>query len=1835
MGQFIIKLYPSQTWSDDPANSSKKPVYVGYYLIVNFNQLLFGNTVMGRIRVDFDEAGTGLLSLPENDEIQNNELSLEVYGASGNVVRQRFNRTSNSFYDDVDKIIEISVEPEQLDIINEVSLNYKVSGRLICLMLSVNLSDLQIVIFGNHSEELPTLQNSTILGLTKSYKDGYFQIEIPKSPTFMRYYAAIENTTIDFYPLTSIAINEQNFIEDKQIIAISFEEKIATENGVKIEKESDCGCHKNSDRLPSVNEFGNSENKYSQDLGGQCINFTVPNRTIDEFSFYHVVRTTEPEIKSVTISNAEILKIYENIVSDLNRIPPKLLLSSIPVTATFKEVTSFKSEIQTIIAPNPRRSTRAAAVLPISTSIASSIIRTKTPQIKYNLGDFVGLEATSFASLHEEVKTNVKTEFDKQKLKLEEDEANIIKLIERIKDSLEVIKLNLDGPESVGKFNDLKFQLDIINIGIDKYIDRCKEFKEFFQDELNNKIFSTPEVNYIAELDKTIEQFEIFETSISNVLEKLIRTYIVRHPGRKNVSIQDEIDWDSDPTLFHNTTIAHGHLLHFKQIWKNDGYSIGRVLQSIPLMPGQQKNIAVMEWNRTNISLRQEDQTTSEQLTNSMSRDRDVSEVMESAFAENIRASSQVNSKTSGWSIGASVGFPIGPVMVGVSGGYSSSRSNASSSASQNASRNLSANSMNKLRDNINQSATSMRSQRSTVIQTVSQNESFSVTTEVIANYNHCHALTMQYFEILRHIVIEQQLVDVQECLFVPLPMSVFNQNKILRWKNTLSGVLLQRDLREGLNAVDRMVNKYKFVDFPEGRYADENIDYIEGEMTISFNFVRPLDQIDEEGKEKFEALRVILENNPLYRMYGLFNTILNNYKQVALNLQKERDAIFENEIVPKIVDGLVNSLIIENAGIALPGFDFTLIDPYENKRISGWESLFKYANQGRFSEISSKNKPLRIRFKTTTPLGIKRSSMTSFEIKFDLNKVGLDGITAFPSENRIILHSVNAKYSTQHYNGILVSNYNIKDDIKPGTDDKASVRTPLNAEEKKNPKFEDAVLTSKLISHLNEYLEYYHKQIWLNMDPNRLFSLVDGFIAPHSGGKSVASVCDNQIIGVIGNNLVLKVAPGYKLDPTYNLTEAGNLLEHYQPTTPPDPFRICFPTNGIYAEAVMGACNSCEKIDDTRYWKWEEHPIPNKPTEIQPISTASRYVDPGNLQTKDLATPMINIQNAPEAPAPTGLGGVFDLMGKSGIFSDMTGLAGNQEIVKHALSENAKTLQNTQANAVEGMKVAKQIYDSQQANNNVQRKIEEIDKAFPPNGTPEQKAENARLKSALFNKQIGVEDSSSNGMNGDIGQAVNNLTKIDELVKAGKMSKDLGDTLNSSILSGITSKAKDQSKPTLRDAAVKASELGKKVEAKTTDITNGTTDEIKIEGQNDSLSAVLPEVWIDLEKLNPSMKNVFYPDKNDKSGVIDVEAVIYYAPQNVKYRWSLSNPNSGKIVSPNSPKTQIEAGMPGMALLEFEVLDSSDRILRHSTMRLGVPQFFVIVDSYYGYLNPYIGDDRVIENATTFDAVLNQLNLISDKAIIVDKLKQHTESRLIRKNINGTISGNNVRTLWMIGNNSEQVPPNILNPTNKAVNTLTTNDSFCNYISISGYPQGGNLLFGLTRPNTDNPTLPVGPRNFNEEIFIFTGLFELLSTIQTPTTPAASDVFEKVSKLIQERIANPNDAQLKDFMIEVFTRFYADVICHEIYHSIVYHTYNERLEVIDDGYDAGGHTLPPNKDILSSERNFMERTGIEVTDFANFPATGSYILHSFDNFSVLNEDNQSRADLFFPLPPL
>jgi N-acetyl-anhydromuramyl-L-alanine amidase AmpD len=133
---------------------------------------------------------------------------------------------------------------------------------------------------------------------------------------------------------------------------------------------------------------------------------------------------------------------------------------------------------------------------------------------------------------------------------------------------------------------------------------------------------------------------------------------------------------------------------------------------------------------------------------------------------------------------------------------------------------------------------------------------------------------------------------------------------------------------------------------------------------------------------------------------------------------------------------------------------------------------------------------------------------------------------------------------------------------------------------------------------------------------------------------------------------------------------------------------RISLPTKGVYAESVIGKCNSCEEKDESKFWRWEESPIPDSPnTQINPINMDTRRADPGDLQPKDFPNPVVNIQNAPNVPDPTGLAGILQLIGKSDSFRDLTGLTENQ---KNALATLQKSLDTAQAFGKEASSLAK-----------------------------------------------------------------------------------------------------------------------------------------------------------------------------------------------------------------------------------------------------------------------------------------------------------------------------------------------------------------------------------------------------------------------------------------------------------------------------------------------------------------------------------------------------------------
>jgi hypothetical protein len=235
-----------------------------------------------------------------------------------------------------------------------------------------------------------------------------------------------------------------------------------------------------------------------------------------------------------------------------------------------------------------------------------------------------------------------------------------------------------------------------------------------------------------------------------------------------------------------------------------------------------------------------------------------------------------------------------------------------------------------------------------------------------------------------------------------------------------------------------------------------------------------------------------------------------------------------------------------------------------------------------------------------------------------------------------------------------------VKDDLLDA--DGTTLYIPMNSEEQRNPKKEDAYLVYKLIEHLNSNLEHYNKVLWYNLDPDRRYMLLDGFniqILNDFGlpfdkygeplpPRSLASVVKNDLITVTGNSLVFPVAAGYKVSQDYIILEEPEdetdieepqgekkkkkritLLDHYQPLTPIQPYRISVPSKGVFAEAIQGACNACEKIERDRLQDWNKFPNTDEPTVISPVTPPAVAITDWQAAFKERPGVILNISSA------------------------------------------------------------------------------------------------------------------------------------------------------------------------------------------------------------------------------------------------------------------------------------------------------------------------------------------------------------------------------------------------------------------------------------------------------------------------------------------------------------------------------------------------------------------------------------------------------------------------------
>ena len=90
------------------------------------------------------------------------------------------------------------------------------------------------------------------------------------------------------------------------------------------------------------------------------------------------------------------------------------------------------------------------------------------------------------------------------------------------------------------------------------------------------------------------------------------------------------------------------------------------------------------------------------------------------------------------------------------------------------------------------------------MVKEVSQTEHEAVSTRVLANYNHMHALTVQYYEVVQVYRIEVRVMRADRVVFIPVALLDFGKDEIVRrFQGVLGRAALTYDIRQALQNLD------------------------------------------------------------------------------------------------------------------------------------------------------------------------------------------------------------------------------------------------------------------------------------------------------------------------------------------------------------------------------------------------------------------------------------------------------------------------------------------------------------------------------------------------------------------------------------------------------------------------------------------------------------------------------------------------------------------------------------------------------------------------------------------------------------------------------------------------------------------------------------------------------------------------------------------------------------------------------------------------------------------------------------------------------------------------
>ncbi len=258
---------------------------------------------------------------------------------------------------------------------------------------------------------------------------------------------------------------------------------------------------------------------------------------------------------------------------------------------------------------------------------------------------------------------------------------------------------------------------------------------------------------------------------------------------------------------------AEGALLYHEQGWYARGIALGNLLHSVALAPGEVTQIAITNWNHATRSSSSESVSQQDSTREADQQNRTVTDVQASALQEhNSGQGSADSSSTSSSSADSSIkaegkmGFmSASGTISGTSDSFGSSNTVSTAVTRSDGSKNLAMDSNQNINAITQRQAEASRTRRAAVVREVSQSENETLTTRVLANYNHMHALTVMYFEVIEIYNLKTRVVDADRLLFLPFQVRDVH-DLIPRFRSILIGAARAA----GKPAMAEAINNYK-----------------------------------------------------------------------------------------------------------------------------------------------------------------------------------------------------------------------------------------------------------------------------------------------------------------------------------------------------------------------------------------------------------------------------------------------------------------------------------------------------------------------------------------------------------------------------------------------------------------------------------------------------------------------------------------------------------------------------------------------------------------------------------------------------------------------------------------------------------------------------------------------------------------------------------------------------------------------------------------------------------------------------------------------------------------